>query len=440
MQSRVEILIAGAGLAGLSSAYFVSRRAECRIVEADSRPGGLATTDTVKGFRFDKTGHLLHLRDPYIRGWIKALMGGNLMLISRKSRIYSHGVYTRYPFQSNTYGLPKDVAIECIVGFIKAREKKIKANSRPKNFLEFIYYNFGEGFAKHFMIPYNRKIWGVHPRQMSIEWCDRFVPLPRLEDVISGAIGLGSRQLGYNVNFFYPPEGIGKLPERIASALSGRVEIEYEKRLVSVNLKKREAVLATGEKIRYEKLISTIPLKSFFKIAEPVPAKVKKMADLLKCNKIYYINIALKKPPLVDFHWCYVPSPRIPFYRVGAYSNFSTELVPTGCGSLYVELSSRRKPVLSRIFPSVVTHLERMKIVEDRSDVIFSQLRVIPNGYVVYDFNYRKVVDGLHDFLAKFDVYSIGRYGRWNYSSMEDAIIMGRGAVAEIFSSKNKRG
>ena len=39
------------------------------------------------------------------------------------------------------------------------------------------------------MIPYNTKLWGVHPREITSEWCSRFVPLPKLEDVVKGAVG-----------------------------------------------------------------------------------------------------------------------------------------------------------------------------------------------------------------------------------------------------------
>ena len=35
---------------------------------------------------------------------------------------------------------------------------------------------FGEGIARHFMLPYNEKLWGVHPREITAAWCSRFVP------------------------------------------------------------------------------------------------------------------------------------------------------------------------------------------------------------------------------------------------------------------------
>ena len=57
------------------------------------------------------------------------------------------------------------------------------------------------------MIPYNEKIWGVHPREITAAWCSRFVPLPNLEQVIAGAVGAGPPEMGYNQSFLYPKSG-----------------------------------------------------------------------------------------------------------------------------------------------------------------------------------------------------------------------------------------
>ena len=80
----------------------------------------------------------------------------------------------------------------------------------PNNFEEFCLAHFGEGISRHFMIPYNTRLWGVHPSEITADWCSRFVPLPRLEDVIAGAVGMNDRELGYNVRFVYPRLGIGE--------------------------------------------------------------------------------------------------------------------------------------------------------------------------------------------------------------------------------------
>src|SRR5262249_14830771 len=77
----------------------------------------------------------------------------------------------------------------------------------PENFEEFILEKMGEGIARHFMIPYNHKLWGVHPREITAEWCSRFVPVPKLDEVVAGAVGANPPEMGYNIHFLYPREG-----------------------------------------------------------------------------------------------------------------------------------------------------------------------------------------------------------------------------------------
>jgi len=123
-------LILGAGLAGLSAAASLPGE-ETLVLERESQVGGLCRSRVVDGFTFDCTGHLLHLRDPGIREMIHSLLPRAFESVERKSLIYSKGVYTGYPFQANTYGLPREVIRECVVGFVEALLQRGEAEARP---------------------------------------------------------------------------------------------------------------------------------------------------------------------------------------------------------------------------------------------------------------------------------------------------------------------
>lgn len=415
-------------MSGLSAARYLGSE-KIRIIEKGDRPGGLAVTDEVKGFRFDKTGHLLHLQKPELKKWLlKDIFQNRILSIPRISRVWSHEVYTRYPFQSNTYGLPEKIARECLTEYLRIQKKPPQKNI--KSFEDFIYHYFGRGFARHFMIPYNKKIWGVHPREMDIAWCEKFVPIPKLEDVLNGAKKNGGKELGYNVDFYYPDLGIGKLSDKIAADVKKNCEIEYGLGLKKINLKNKEAVLSNGETVKYEYLISTAPLKDLLSDITDLPKEIADKKELLRCRSLSYLNIALKIPAQEKFHWCYVPSPKVPFYRVGFYSNFSSRCAPAGQSSLYVELTDRHAG--GAAVPDVLKNLEAMEIIRRPSDVLFIDQRKIEYAYVIYDHNYSTVVPVIHNFLNKRNIYSIGRYGAWNYSSMEDALLMGKEAAEKI--------
>jgi len=193
------VVILGGGLAGLATAYFLEQ--PWQLFEKTERVGGLVKTEQLEdGFLFDPTGHWLHLRDPEIKERVTGeWLPDALVAIERKAAVFSRGVFTRFPYQVNTHGLPPEVISENLVGFIEAHygEKGRELRARePKNFAEFILKHLGEGFAKNFMIPYNYKLWTVHPSQLSAAWCGRFVPKPTLKEVIDGALGVGKDSIG----------------------------------------------------------------------------------------------------------------------------------------------------------------------------------------------------------------------------------------------------
>src|SRR5262249_2393021 len=214
-----RVVILGGGLTGISTAYHLRR--PWLLLEKEARLGGHARTDETRGFHFDRTGHWLHLRDPYTKALVAELLPGQMVPVARKARIFSHGVLTRYPFQGNLYGLPPEVISECLIDFVRAAADP-RSQEPPKNFEDFCLKKFGAGISRHFMIPYNQKLWGVHPREITAEWCSRFVPIPKLEDVIKGAVGDVPPEIGYNIQFLYPQTGgIETLTRALTARLAG---------------------------------------------------------------------------------------------------------------------------------------------------------------------------------------------------------------------------
>jgi protoporphyrinogen oxidase len=111
-----DVLVLGAGLAGISAALALG--GGYRLVERESRPGGLCRTELRDGFSFDATGHWLHLRDPDVQALAQEVLPGGWLTVQRRAAIWSHGVFTRYPYQVNTRGLPPAVVTENVLGFI----------------------------------------------------------------------------------------------------------------------------------------------------------------------------------------------------------------------------------------------------------------------------------------------------------------------------------
>jgi protoporphyrinogen oxidase len=421
---RTPVVILGAGLTGLSAAIELTLRAlPYRIFERLKAPGGHAVTLEENGFRFDRTGHLLHLKSDALRPRVLDWIGPDHLQVQRRSVIWSNGVYTRYPFQANTFGLPPQVAYECLQGFITAHFAR--PESEPKNFEEFCLTHFGEGISRHFMIPYNARLWGVHPREITSAWCQRFVPLPRLEDVIAGAVGLNDRELGYNANFIYPRLGIGEL----ATGMARRVpEIAFDRSPLRIELARRRLLFA-DERVDFDVLISSIPLSTLLGLIDELPEAVRIAAKKLRCSHLHYLDVALTRKSGKDFHWAYVPEARYPFYRVGCYSHFSEAMAPEGKANLYVELADRETPELGELLPRVADGLIEMGVISKPSEIEFARARRIDHAYVIFDHDYFAALATIRPFLEHARIVSSGRYGDWNYSAMEDAIAFGISAA-----------
>jgi protoporphyrinogen oxidase len=423
---RTPIAVLGGGLTGLSASLFLGRaNVKHRLFEREAVAGGHAVTLTEQGFRFDRTGHLLHLRDPDMQALASELLPAEqYRKLQRRSAVFSHGVYTQYPFQANTFGLPPEIAYECVSGFLQAHFAADKPP--PRSFEQFCQVHFGAGISKHFMLPYNARLWGVSPSEITSEWCQRFVPLPQLEDVLRGALGAQAPALGYNANFWYPEQGIGSFSD----ALAARTPVELGRAPEHIDLERRVLVFS-DEEVPFDVLVSTIPLPALLRLLSTLPDAVADAAGRLRSTHLHYFDLGLSVPNPNPYHWIYVPEDKYPFYRVGCYSHFSEKLAPPGKSSLYVELADRRAPNPERALQGVVAGLCELGLLKSEREIELSRLRTIDYAYVIYDHQYRAALDVIEPFLAAQRILSSGRYGAWNYSSMEDALLMGRHAARD---------
>ena len=317
------IAVIGAGPAGLSCAADLKRLGiEAQVLEKESRPGGLLRTEQIDYFQFDYAGHLLHFRDPAIEKLVKRLIGSQgLNKIKRQSFIYSKNVTTPYPFQVHTYGLPPEVIRDRILGFVETMLKPMLANS--KNFKEWILTHLGKGFAEHFLFPFNEKFWKMPLNQLDSKWAEWSVPIPNIKDVVEGALGINRASYGYNACFYYPKHGGIENLARLLASKAGKISLNRE--IIAVHLKSRKLLLANGDEIGYDRLVSTMPLKELINRSAGIPAGIKKAGQGLRYLSVLCVNLGIKGPWISPAHWIYYPEDQFAFYRAGFYSNFAEE-------------------------------------------------------------------------------------------------------------------
>ncbi len=455
-------LILGGGITGLSLGWGLEeQKRPYVIVEKESNPGGLCRSVhlEVRGkgfFHFDLAGHVLHLRSPEIktrlapflkrcgelerRAWIymagrpRPLWGApRLRRGSPPAAGTSSGRLVPYPFQAHIAQLSPAMAEECLVGFLKAwvhppsRRGASAGEAYPPTFDQWVTESFGEGIAKYFMRPYNKKLWTVPLDRMTCEWMGRFVPRPSVEDIAKGFITRQTTVMGYNPVFFYPKEGgIEALVKWMRGRLAPR-NLHTGAEVVEVNPGRREVVLANGEHQPYERLFSTLPLPRLVKSIKASPPAVRQAARRLTCNSLMVLYLALDHPVESDRHWVYMPEEEFPFYRVGFPSNLTPHNAPAGCGSLLVECAVSRleKVDVERWSTEVIEHLVKLGWIRSRASVLKHEAVRLPQAYVIFDRHRTKAVHVIQEYLKSVGIVSVGRYGAWEYSSIEDNIRTG---------------
>lgn len=424
-----EIVIIGAGLTGLSSAYHLEKQNffDYKIFEKNDRAGGLLQSLQQDGFTFDHTGHLLHINDNYFRSFLYNIATPeDFSLIERKASIFSHNIFSDYPFQINLHGLPTNVAVECIEGYTQ-RAQHIK---KPKTFHEWVLKHFGKGFGKHFFFPYNSKILSYDLKKVHASQTGRFVPSTSLEAIIKGTIEKKPPAgIGYNSSFYYPKQGgiefvIKQLCKSISSPISSGHTVSH------IDAKSKIIYFENGHKEHYHHLITTMPLNQLLaKLSSSSRTPLHQAESKLLHNAVMNINLGFSVDTLSALHWIYFPEKAFPFYRMGFWHNLCPSSVPVGKTAVYGELSYLpSKTPFKKAYQHAQRSVNQMLtfLGLSQSNIVTERILHIDHAYVIYNDWREKNVPKIHAQLNEWGIHSIGRYGEWKYSSMQEAVLDGK--------------
>ena len=424
-------VIIGGGLAGLSAGYHLAEH-EPALFEREKEIGGLCRSFTQDGFTFDCTGHLIHLRNPYTKELVAKILPDAFDPHERLAAIYSKSVTTPYPFQANTYGLPPEVVKECVMGFVESMQQH--AGGAPANFHDWTLRTFGSGIAKHFMLPYNEKFWKQDLHNITSDWVSWSIPKPTLEEVVNGALGLTNKGMGYNPKFIYPKNGgIDCLPRALASSIG---KIYSEQSVEHIDPKRKVVRLSGGREQQYDSLVSTLPLPVLFRMLGDTPDALRLDAEKLSAVSVLNFNIGVDRPGISNQHWIYFPEDKFIFSRVGFPMNFSQSVAPAGTSSIYIEIThpSRSRPNIDEAFDRSIMDLQRCGILNSGDRILTRHMLDIEYAYVVFDVHRQARLQNLLDYLESRDIFAAGRYGRWEYFSMEDSILSGKAAAERVIA------
>ena len=435
----MKIAILGAGVSGLALARTLVERgfpsADLVLFEGDAVVGGLCRSKTVEGFTYDVSGgHILFSKDRAVLQWMKDCAGGDEAFVrrDRHTKIRFGNRFVHYPFENGLGDLPEQAKFECLKGYVEAWHARDKYASRaPGDFKHWIRWRFGEGIARHFMDPYNEKIWKRPLEELTSEWVAGRVPDAPIDDVLRAAIGVRTEGYTHQALFYYPKSGgFQAITDGMASPLRARIRLRTP---VQDLVRARDGGWrVNGEP--FDRVVSTLPLNELPDVVPEMPAGIATAMRGLAYNSIVTLLVALDRPAHPDLSWIYLPHhEQGPVNRVTYMSNYSPALAPEGKTSFLLEVTfpGGQSAPGSELERESVAGVEGAGLLR-KDEILFIDRSVCRYAYIVYDHELLARRGAALEWCRASGIVPLGRFGRYDYFNSDQCVIAAREAASAL--------
>jgi protoporphyrinogen oxidase len=419
------IVIIGAGPTGLGAAHRLHELGvgEYLLIERASGPGGLASSYVDgHGFTWDVGGHVQFSHYPYYDDVLDRLVTCGWLEHDREAWVWLRDRWVPYPFQYNIHRLPageRDRALRDL----EAAAARPAGDGDAAHFRAWLERRFGATLAGIFLVPYNEKVWGYPLEMLDTGWTgERVAPVDLARLRRSVAERRDEVSWGPNNRFRFPLRGgTGAIWRHVAGALPAD-RLRFDCTVASIDLAGRLLQTHSGETLRYDALISTMPLDRLCAMAGPLPGPVGRAAEALTHSAVHILGVGLRgdQPDALRRKcWMYFPEAHSPYYRVTVFSNYSPHNVPEhdGCWSLMAEVcETPHRPVdRTALGAWTLDAMRRDGLIGARSEVISVWQHREEHGYPTPFLGRDAALGAIQPWLEEHRVFSRGRFGAWKY-------------------------
>jgi len=360
----------------------------------------------------------------------------------RESWVWVRERFVPYPFQLNLHRLPPADAEAALAGLeAAAATASVRA---PADFGEWIDATFGVGVAALFMRPYNTKVWARDPSRLAWHWVGDRVAVTDVARVRENVrLDRDDVSWGPNNRFRFPVRGgtgaiWRALAQRLEASAPGR--LRFGACVTAIDTATHTARLLSGEQVRYEHLITTMPLDELVRASDMAASLTPALTDL-EYSTTHVIGVGLRgqpPPALATKCWMYFPESSAPFYRVTHFSRYAPANVPDPATqwSLMAEVAESpfRPLAAADVAADTVRGLVATHLVADAADVHHTWHRRLERGYPVPSLHRDRALARLLPAFEARQVWSRGRFGAWKYevSNQDHSFAQGVEAVEHI--------
>jgi protoporphyrinogen oxidase len=450
MSEHADVFVIGAGPAGLTAAYCLTKETpSVLVIEKDPLyVGGISRTVRFKDFLFDIGGHRFFSKSKEVVDLWQEILPDDFIARPRLSRIYYGGKYYSYPLSAfealRNLGLVASAA--CMLSYALAKATPIAA---PRSFHDWVRNQFGERLFQIFFKTYTEKVWGMSCDEISADWAAQRIKGLDLRVAVMHALkrSLGAKRkpaaAGQDVvktlieTFQYPRRGPGMMWEAAAARIKergGRILMGRELSGLSYDAARRlwtiEVATVGGftETYTARHVVSSAPVRELVQKLTPKPISLLH-ARALRYRDFVTVALMVDKPDLFPDNWIYIHDPSVKVGRVQNFRSWSPEMVPAGMTCLGLEYFCFEGDGLWTAPDAELIALAKREIAKiglvAEGDVVEGCVVRQAKAYPVYDEDYRDHVATIRLDLEQSypSLHLVGRNGMHKYNNQDHAMM-----------------